>query len=353
MLTFLNLDAMVDCLWRARRKSNEMFPTTDKDDISALQIGMYIPLMAVFEDGEAVDIYIGGLASKIKKKKKDLLWDHRSLLYEFSKNTPFSNFDTGMRNDEPIVALLVCCKYAALEATQHVQFRFLTQKRLESVLRGAKTHRLDGYIVQYHQRRLEPDHEGGVGELLQCIWTTHSFDVRKTHGTALECFTEKFRPPRVCAMKNMAARFQPTSIPYLKDFSMPMPIFRSVSRFGCWQWFTAFSDKPRPSAVCGFGTLSRRSTAAAHRCTLPALPMRTTTETMLPSTFKERRWRCSIGRGEMLRVPPTQIRYHTPCRAAAGLQHGHTPAATSRRTGGCHSGMLAAMTGPQRRGSRQ
>jgi hypothetical protein len=205
MLTFLNLDALADCLWRARRKSNESFSTNNDEGLAALQVGMYIPLTVTYDDGEVADIYLGGLASKIKKKKKEI-WDYRSLLNEFSKSTPLSTLDTGIKNDEPIIALLVCCKYDALEETEHVQFRFLTQKRLESVLRGAKTHRLDGYIVQFHLRHLDAEQEGGGGELLQCIWTTHSFDVRKARCSSLECFSEKFRPARVRAMKRMVAR---------------------------------------------------------------------------------------------------------------------------------------------------
>ena len=235
MLTFLNLDVIADCLWRAHRKSRDKFSTLENDDISALQLGMYLPLMAVYHDGEVSDVYIGGLASKIKKKRKEVLWDHRSLLNEFSQNTPFSTFDSGMRNDEPIVAILVCPKYVVCEATEHVQFRFLTQKRLESVLRGAKTHRFDGYIVQYHQRRLEPDPDEGNCELLQCIWTTHSFDVRKAKGPALEFFSEKYRPPKVRAMKHMVARYT-SNAGHAPESNSPRPE-RRQPLFHPWEYY--------------------------------------------------------------------------------------------------------------------
>eukprot|EP00282_Hemiselmis_andersenii_P007825 CAMPEP_0114128728 /NCGR_PEP_ID=MMETSP0043_2-20121206/11090_1 /TAXON_ID=464988 /ORGANISM="Hemiselmis andersenii, Strain CCMP644" /LENGTH=767 /DNA_ID=CAMNT_0001221943 /DNA_START=78 /DNA_END=2378 /DNA_ORIENTATION=- len=183
-ITIINQDALLECLWLAKFGEKEM--TKEAKEVSADVI--QVPHTAVFHDGELVQWYFGsGNSMKKRSKERMVAW---ALIEEFCGKGASQSTDT--------VATLTTWKPGRDRESEYVQCRLLDKKRLESVVSGAKTNRLNGVLQKYvysGQGGEEDEH------VLHCLWTSNSCSIESVPEFMLECFTETHKPARILPNK--------------------------------------------------------------------------------------------------------------------------------------------------------
>eukprot|EP00284_Hemiselmis_tepida_P010249 CAMPEP_0174942862 /NCGR_PEP_ID=MMETSP1355-20121228/75229_1 /TAXON_ID=464990 /ORGANISM="Hemiselmis tepida, Strain CCMP443" /LENGTH=726 /DNA_ID=CAMNT_0016190067 /DNA_START=26 /DNA_END=2202 /DNA_ORIENTATION=+ len=183
-ITIINQDALLECLWLAKFGEKEM--TREAKEVSADVI--HVPHTAVFHDGELVQWFFGtGNSMKKRSKERMVAW---ALIEEFCGKGATAGTDT--------VATLTTWKPGRDRESEFVQCRLLDKKRLESVVSGAKTNRLNGVLQKYvFSGQGEEEDE----QVLQCLWTSNSCSIESLPEAMLECFTETHKPARILPNK--------------------------------------------------------------------------------------------------------------------------------------------------------
>ena len=176
-VTMVNMDVLMECTWMLKRAQGAV-------ETARAIIGneARIPHTVVFHDGDIVQWYFGWLTGLKRRGKEHLTsW---AVLEEMCKGA-----DAGQT-----VAMMTCYKRGNSAGKEHVQCRLLDRRRLESVLTGAKSNQLTGYIQKY--QRMEKL-ASSTEYVLQCCWSTASFTADWVPEERAECLTHVHRPARM------------------------------------------------------------------------------------------------------------------------------------------------------------
>ena len=177
-VTMVNMDVMMQCAWMAKRAEGIVSDTTR----AIVGNETRMPHTVTFYEGEMSHWYFGWLSGLKRRSKENL--NSWQMIEDFCKGS-----DSGQ-----IVAIMTCCKRGNSMGKEHAQCRLLDRRKLETVLSGAKSNRLTGYIQKYSRVEALASAREYV---LQCCWANNSFTVDWVDESMVECLTHVHRPARM------------------------------------------------------------------------------------------------------------------------------------------------------------